>query len=96
MGGTWRISIKRAVHNREVWNKPLIGAWTDLGSALTEMPDVVGYVLLDLFLCDPRKVDLTVVCGCQGWGGRRLVAVKACRRSWGGVKSTVLLCGSCV
>lgn len=23
------------------------------------MPDVVGYVLLDLFLCDPRKVDLS-------------------------------------
>lgn len=59
MGGTWRISIKRAVHNREVWNKPLIRAWTDLGSALTKMPDVVGYVLLDLFLCDPRKVDLS-------------------------------------
>lgn len=39
----------------------------------------VGYVLLDLFLCHPRKVELTMVCGCQGWGGRWLVAVKAYR-----------------
>lgn len=57
-----------------------MGAWTDLGSALAEMPNMVGYELLVLFLCHPRKVELTVICGCQGWGGRWLAAVKAYRR----------------